>query len=104
MMKPPRNFIESLKTFDKEGITPEQKEVLKTPDLLLNPIFTFDYMMKKSNAAAHLANWVISIIRYNDIINTICDVPEEQVNRQPVSDDSSVDNEIFLIYNNIKNF
>jgi hypothetical protein len=44
MMKPPANFIDSLKSFDKDGIKPEQKAALKTPDLLNSPIFTFEIM------------------------------------------------------------
>ena len=101
-MKPPAKFFESLKIFNMERITPQQKAALKTPDLLLNPIFTWEYMMKKSSAAANLANWVINVIRYNDIINTPCDVPVKQDNQQPMGDDSIVDNEILLIYNNIQ--
>ena len=102
MMKPPRNFIDFLKNFDKDNIKLEQMAALKTPDLLLNPNFTYDIMMKKSFAAANLANWVINIIRYHDIINIARNDPEEQVNKQPISDDSMVDNEIFLIHNKVK--
>ena len=115
MMKPPEKFIKSLMTFDMEGIRPKRKAALKTPDLLLNPIFTFDYMMEKSSAAAHLANWVINIIRYNDIIQIVREFQKEQAKKQPRSDeqprsddsvidsdDSMLDSEIFLISNNVK--
>ena len=67
MMKPPQNFIDSLKAFDKDNISDKQKSDLKTPDLLNNPIFTYDTMMRKSSAAANLANWVINIVKYHDI-------------------------------------
>ena len=84
----PSRFIDSLKTFNKDGITPEQKAALKTPDLLLNPIFTFDFMIKRSSAAANLANWVINIIRYSDILDEVRDLPKTQIYKQPKSDDS----------------
>ena len=62
MMKPPVNFIESLKTYDKDGVTDVMKNALKTSELLLNPIFTFEIMKNKSSAAANLANWVINVV------------------------------------------
>jgi dynein heavy chain len=34
---------------------------------LNNPIFTYETMLKKSSAAANLANWVINVVKYNDI-------------------------------------
>ena len=67
MMTPPQAFLDSLKVFDKDGITQQQKDALKTKDILNNPIFTFDIMTKKSQAAANLANWVINVVKYNDI-------------------------------------
>jgi dynein heavy chain len=67
MMNPPQNFLDSLKAFDKDGITQKQKDDLKTPELLNNPVFTYEIMTKKSSAAANLANWVINVVKYNDI-------------------------------------
>ena len=67
MMNPPQAFLDSLKSFDKDAITEKQKGDLKTAELLNNPIFTFEIMMKKSSAAANLANWVINVVKYNDI-------------------------------------
>jgi dynein heavy chain len=67
MMNPPANFLESLKTFPKDDITDKQKSDLKTPEILNNPQFTYEIMLKKSSAAANLANWVINIIKYHDI-------------------------------------
>jgi dynein heavy chain len=67
MMNPPQAFLDSLKAFDKDAITQKQKDDLKTSELLGNPIFTFEIMQKKSSAAANLANWVINVVRYNDI-------------------------------------
>ena len=66
-MKPPANFIASLKEYDKDGITDAQKAKLKSPELLGNPVFTYDVMLKKSSAAANLANWVINVVKYHDI-------------------------------------
>jgi dynein heavy chain len=67
MMKPPQNFIDSLKAYDKDNISDKQKADLKTAELLLHPQFTYEIMMKKSSAAANLANWVINVVKYNDI-------------------------------------
>ena len=115
MFYQPHPFIESLKYFNKDGITPEQKAALKTPDILLNPVFNFDSLYRISIAAAHLANWVINIIRYNDIIQIVREFQKEQAKKQPRSDeqprsddsvidsdDSMLDSEIFLISNNVK--
>jgi len=67
MMKPPQNFIDSLKAFDKDNISETQKAQLKGADLLGHPDFTYEVMMRKSSAAANLANWVINVVKYNDI-------------------------------------
>jgi len=67
MMKPPPAFIQSLKDYNKDNISEAQKKELKTPDLLLNPVFTYENMLKKSSAAANIANWVINVVKYNDI-------------------------------------
>lgn len=67
MMKPPQNFIDALKSYDKEGITEKMKADLKTPELLNNPLFTVDVMTKKSSAAANLCGWVIAVVEFNDI-------------------------------------
>lgn len=67
MMKPPQGFIDSLKAYDKDHISDKQKADLKTAELLLDPAFTKENMMKKSSAAANLANWVINVVKYNDI-------------------------------------
>ena len=71
MMKPPANFIASLKSFDKEGITDKQKADLKTKDILLNEQFTKEVMMRKSSAAANLANWVINVVKFHDIYEVV---------------------------------
>ena len=67
MMKPPQNFIDALKSYDKEGITEAMKATLKTPELLNNPLFTVEIMTKKSSAAANLCGWVIAVVEFNDI-------------------------------------
>ena len=67
MMKPPQNFIDSLIAYDKDNITDKQKADLKTPDLLNHKDFTYEVMSRKSSAAANLANWVINVVKYNDI-------------------------------------
>ena len=77
MFYQPHPFIESLKYFNKDGITPEQKAALKTPDILLNPVFNFDSLYRISIAAAHLANWVINTIRYHDIFVEVLPLKKE---------------------------
>lgn len=67
MMKPPQNFIDSLIAYDKDNITDKQKADLKTADLLNHKDFTYEVMNRKSSAAANLANWVINVVKYNDI-------------------------------------
>jgi dynein heavy chain len=67
MMNPPATFLESLRNFPKDDITDKQKLDLKTPEILNHPSFTKDNMMRKSSAAANLANWVINVVKYHDI-------------------------------------
>jgi len=67
MMKPPQNFIDSLIAYDKDNITDKQKADLKTAELLNHKDFTYEVMNRKSSAAANLANWVINVVKYNDI-------------------------------------
>ena len=67
MMKPPQNFIDSLIAYDKDNITDKQKADLKTAELLNHKDFTYEVMNSKSSAAANLANWVINVVKYNDI-------------------------------------
>ena len=60
-----------MKAYDKEGITEKQKADLKTKDLLLNEQFTKEVMMRKSSAAANLANWVINVVKFHDIYEIV---------------------------------
>jgi dynein heavy chain len=86
MMRPPANFLESLKTFDKDAILPAHKAALKTADLLGSPIFTYEIMMKKSSAAANLANWVINVVRYNDIFVEVVPLKKEAEESKALAD------------------
>lgn len=65
MMKPPQDFLNKLIAYDKDNIEDWQKDSVKK--LLEREHFTYEKMFKKSQAAANLANWVINIIKYNDI-------------------------------------
>jgi len=67
MMNPPAGFLESLKLYPKESITEKMKSDLKQPEILNNPIFTYEIMLKKSSACANLANWVINVVKFHDI-------------------------------------
>ena len=69
MMKEPQKFLDSLKVFDKDNIPDKVLNELK-PILALD-YFNYDSMIKKSSAAANLANWVINIIEYNRIFRNV---------------------------------
>jgi len=71
MMNPPAGFLESLKEYNKEGITAAMKAALKTPGILNNPSFTFEKMSRASQAAANLANWVINVVKFHDIYEVV---------------------------------
>lgn len=44
---------------------------MKTKDILLNEQFTKEVMMRKSSAAANLANWVINVVKFHDIYEVV---------------------------------
>ena len=69
MMGKPAVFLEQLKDFDKDNITDRTLELLK-PILALE-FFNYEAMIKKSSAAANLANWVINIVEYNRIFRNV---------------------------------
>lgn len=69
MMKDPTKFLQSLYDFDKDGIRDDTLALLK-PILELD-FFNYETMMKKSNAAANLCNWIINIIEYNRIFRNV---------------------------------
>ena len=69
MMKDPTKFLDSLYQFDKDGIKDETLALLK-PILELD-FFNYETMMKKSNAAANLCNWIINIVEYNRIFRNV---------------------------------
>lgn len=69
MMKEPQKFLDSLYSFDKDGISDKTLEALK-PILALD-YFNYATMTKKSMAAANLCNWVVNIIEYNRIFRNV---------------------------------
>ena len=69
MMSKPQPFLESLIAFDKDNISDKTLEALK-PILALE-YFNYESMIKKSSAAANLANWVINIVEYNRIFRNV---------------------------------
>ena len=71
MLKPPAGFIDSLRNFNKDGITAAQKAALKTPEILNHKDFSIEVMTRKSMAAANLAGWVINIVEYHDIFEVV---------------------------------
>ena len=87
MMKPPAAFIEALKAFNMDSITDKMLKSLKTKSLLLNPEFTYENMCRKSSAAANLANWVINIVKYKDILDAVAQMMEDNQNEaeEPVA-------------------
>jgi len=75
MMNPPPQFIQTLKDYNKEEIKDWQK--VEVGKLLAKDYFNYKTMMSKSSAAANLANWVINIIRYNQIYVNVKPLQEE---------------------------
>jgi dynein heavy chain len=65
MMSNVTAFMASLEAYDAETI-PEALIVKLTP-IVENPVMDFDVMVKKSQAAANLASWVVNIYKYNRI-------------------------------------
>jgi len=65
MMSNVSQFMASLEAYDAENI-PEALIEKLTP-VVENPVMDFDVMVKKSQAAANLASWVVNIYRYNRI-------------------------------------
>jgi dynein heavy chain len=75
MMNPPQAFLETLQAYNKEEIQDWQKNEVK--ELLKKPHFTKEGMLSKSVAAANIANWVINVIKYNDIYVNVKPLQEE---------------------------
>ena len=65
MMNNPKQFLESLQTFDGNNI--DQKLLDDCAPIIAYEGFTTENMKKKSSAAASLCTWVCSIIEYNRI-------------------------------------
>merc|ERR1712166_125804 len=65
MMSNVTAFMASLEAYDAETI-PESLIEKLTP-VVENPVMDFDVMIKKSQAAANLASWVVNIYKYNRI-------------------------------------
>lgn len=75
MMKPPPAFIDQLKAYPKEDIQDWMKVEIKK--LRAQDHFNYEAMLKKSSAAANLANWVINVVDYNEIYVNVKPLAEE---------------------------
>jgi dynein heavy chain len=75
MMKPPPAFIDQLKSYNKEEIQDWMKVEIKK--LRAQDHFNYEAMLKKSSAAANLANWVINVVDYNEIYVNVKPLAEE---------------------------
>ena len=69
LMSQPQKFLESLYAFDKDNIS--DKTLAALQPILALEYFNYEAMIKKSSAAANLANWVINIIEYNRIFRNV---------------------------------
>merc|ERR1719163_2727002 len=65
MMAKVGQFLESLKAFKAEEMS--DKLIEKLTPIVNDPGIAYEVMMKKSDAAANLAAWVINIFGYNRI-------------------------------------
>jgi len=63
------NFLQSLKTFDKDGIT--EKMIRKVKAYFRDPEFNMENMKKISKAGAGLFQWVIAIVKYYDVAKNV---------------------------------
>ncbi|KAL0479463.1 dynein beta chain [Acrasis kona] len=72
MMANPSQFLDDLKTFDKENIPQANIDAVK-PFLDVNkyPNFNMDAIESKSHAAAGLCGWVINICKFDAINKTV---------------------------------
>ena len=75
MMNPPPAFIQQLVDFNKEEIKDWQK--VEVGKYLAKDYFNYTTMKGKSFAAANLANWVINVMRYNEIYVNVKPLQEE---------------------------
>jgi len=69
MMQNTEKFKQSLEKFDSKHMSTELIDRI-TP-ILSDPEFTSEKLMKKSSAAANMANWVINICEYNKIYRKV---------------------------------
>jgi dynein heavy chain len=73
MMSNPERFLESLKSYkgliDKGSI--QKSNIEKARPLTKDPGFTVGAMKKKSNAAAGLCEWVLNILMYFDVVDSV---------------------------------
>ena len=63
------NFLSSLKLYDKDAIT--DKQMKKVKQYFRDPEFNMDVMRKVSVAGAGLLQWVIAIVKYNEVAKNV---------------------------------
>jgi len=70
MMKDPVKFMENLNAYkaliDEMKIAPQNFAAIQ--DIIADPEFTPEVMMKKSEAAGGVCNWIININLYFDVV------------------------------------
>jgi dynein heavy chain len=73
MMSNPERFLESLKSYkgliDKGQVV--RQNIEKARPLTKDASFTVESMKKKSNAAAGLCEWVLNILMYYDVVESV---------------------------------
>lgn len=69
MMGKVDTFLDQLKTYDKDNISPEAVKAVQY--YLDKPDFDPEKIKTKSSAAAGLCSWVINIIKYYDVFKEV---------------------------------
>ena len=80
MMNNPQRFLEELAAYNAENIDDWILDGVKP--LIAMDFFNFEVMKSKSVAAAYLCNWVVSLVKYNEIYKKVKPLMDESQRAQ----------------------
>ena len=80
MMNNPQRFLEELAAYNAENIDDWILDGVKP--LIAMDFFNFETMKSKSVAAAYLCNWVVSLVKYNEIYKKVKPLMDESSRAQ----------------------
>lgn len=94
MMNNPKGFIEYVQKYDSENI---QEWILKELEpILALESFNYDFMFKKSSAAANLCSWVVNTVRYNTIYKNVKPLMESAEAAEKLANEKQVELQVVL--------